>query len=348
MPLSGPVILAKAADFALKLHYDDFAASDGWLHQFRERYDLVFRAVSGEMNAVNMKTCEGWHSEVLQGYMKEYSPQDIFIADESALIFKSLPVKTISRTHSGEKPYECSSCPATFAIRGNLNAHLLTHTGERPHQCEECGKKFGLKGALTRHTLTHSGKRKYGCDECGQKFTQKCHLQLHIRRHTGERPYACQLCPATFTSLTALKEYTITHTGELPHKCDLCGTSFTSRGAIAQHKRIHAGFPKTSDCAVHEKRKRAPPKNRETPSPEAPITDEAAEVSTLQSSTTKEWYRQKVRVSANKVQQMKKKIKKLQQNKRRLSKRIDTSKNFIYQLKEQNLLSEKGLEVFQA
>ncbi|KAH8021384.1 hypothetical protein HPB51_015564 [Rhipicephalus microplus] len=59
IPLSGPVILAKAADFALQLDYDDFAASDRWLHRFCERYNLVFRAVSGEMNAVNMETCEG-------------------------------------------------------------------------------------------------------------------------------------------------------------------------------------------------------------------------------------------------------------------------------------------------
>ncbi|KAH8026225.1 hypothetical protein HPB51_017151 [Rhipicephalus microplus] len=47
LPLSGPVILAKAADFALQLDYDDFAASDGWLHRSRERYDLVFHAVLG-------------------------------------------------------------------------------------------------------------------------------------------------------------------------------------------------------------------------------------------------------------------------------------------------------------
>ncbi|KAG0432298.1 hypothetical protein HPB47_020988 [Ixodes persulcatus] len=39
IPLSGPVILAKATDFAQPLGYDDFAASDGWLHRFRERYD---------------------------------------------------------------------------------------------------------------------------------------------------------------------------------------------------------------------------------------------------------------------------------------------------------------------
>lgn len=101
IPLSGPVILAKAADFALQLDYDDFAASDGWLHRFRERYDLVFRAVSGEMNAVNMETCEGWRSEALQGYMEKYSPQDIFNADETALFFKLLPAKTI--TYKGDK-----------------------------------------------------------------------------------------------------------------------------------------------------------------------------------------------------------------------------------------------------
>ncbi|KAH8025115.1 hypothetical protein HPB51_003031 [Rhipicephalus microplus] len=63
IPLSGPVILAKAADFALQLDYDDFAASDGWLHRFRERYDLIFRAVSGEMNAVNIETTEALQAE---------------------------------------------------------------------------------------------------------------------------------------------------------------------------------------------------------------------------------------------------------------------------------------------
>lgn len=84
------------------------------------------------------------------------------------------------------------------------------------------------------------------------------------------------------------------------------------------------------------------------PSPEEPVLDGAAEVSPLQTSPTKEWYKQKVHESANEVQQLKKKVKTLQQKKRRLSKRIDASQDLIEQLKEQNLLSEKGLEVFQA
>lgn len=84
------------------------------------------------------------------------------------------------------------------------------------------------------------------------------------------------------------------------------------------------------------------------PSPEEPVLDGAAEASPLQTSPTKEWYKQKVHESANEVQQLKKKVKTLQQKKRRLSKRIDASQDLIEQLKEQNLLSEKGLEVFQA
>ncbi|KAH8034327.1 hypothetical protein HPB51_023320 [Rhipicephalus microplus] len=104
----------------------------------------------------------------------------------------------------------------------------------------------------------------------------------------------------------------------------------------------------TGDNFSREKRKRAPPKSREMPSPQEPVLDEAAEVSPLQTSPPKEWYKQKVHESAKEVQQLKNKVKTLQQKKRRLSKRIDASQDLIEQLKEQNLLSEKGLEVFQA
>ncbi|KAH7954743.1 hypothetical protein HPB49_021454 [Dermacentor silvarum] len=52
IPLSGPIIVAKAADFALRVNVSDFAASDGWFHRFRDRHDLVFRSVCGEAKAV--------------------------------------------------------------------------------------------------------------------------------------------------------------------------------------------------------------------------------------------------------------------------------------------------------
>ncbi|KAH9375684.1 hypothetical protein HPB48_017750 [Haemaphysalis longicornis] len=53
IPLSGPKAMAKAADYALRLNIDDFGASVGWLHRFRDRHDVVFRILFGESKDLN-------------------------------------------------------------------------------------------------------------------------------------------------------------------------------------------------------------------------------------------------------------------------------------------------------
>lgn len=100
IPLSGPIIVAKAADFALRLNVSDFAASDGWFHRFRDRHDLVFRSVCGEAKAVDAETCTVWRNGALLDHLNRYAPSDIFNADETALFFKLLPDKTI--TYKGD------------------------------------------------------------------------------------------------------------------------------------------------------------------------------------------------------------------------------------------------------
>ncbi|KAL1466834.1 hypothetical protein MTO96_042478 [Rhipicephalus appendiculatus] len=100
-------------------------------------------------------------------------------------------------------------------------------------------------------------------------------------------------------------------------------------------------------CRNHPRESEMPPKGRSALSPA--VSDEpVVEVPSESSSPTKDWYRQKVEQSADEVLQLKKKVKTLQQSKRRLSKRCDASQNLIKELKEKNLLSEKGLEVFEA
>ncbi|XP_049274314.1 zinc finger protein 1 homolog [Rhipicephalus sanguineus] len=47
------------------------------------------------------------------------------LAEEETLVLHS-------RSHTGERPFECSSCPATFTRSSILKRHMLTHTGERP------------------------------------------------------------------------------------------------------------------------------------------------------------------------------------------------------------------------
>ncbi|KAH7964307.1 hypothetical protein HPB51_027453 [Rhipicephalus microplus] len=95
------------------------------------------------------------------------------------------------------------------------------------------------------------------------------------------------------------------------------------------------------------KRKREAPKCRTALSPVV-SAEAAVEMPSEPSSPAKDWYRSKAEESAQEVLQLKKKVKTLQQSKRRLSKRCDASENLIKELKERKLLSEKDLEVFEA
>ena len=41
------------------------------------------------------------------------------------------------RTHTGEKPYQCSQCDQIFSTQSDLKTHLRTHGRENPYQCNQ-------------------------------------------------------------------------------------------------------------------------------------------------------------------------------------------------------------------
>ena len=93
------------------------------------------------------------------------------------------------RTHTSEKPYQCTECNSTFIQKGELKRHSRVHTGEKPYQCTECFKSFTLKVLLDRHSKTRTGEKPYQCSACDKAFAQ-----THLRTNTGDKPYFYNVC----------------------------------------------------------------------------------------------------------------------------------------------------------
>ena len=73
---------------------EKFTASDGWWHNFRNRYGLHTGSAAGEAASVNMKVVLKGR-EQLKEVLEEYEASDIFNLDEAALFFRLLPDRTV-------------------------------------------------------------------------------------------------------------------------------------------------------------------------------------------------------------------------------------------------------------
>jgi DDE superfamily endonuclease/Tc5 transposase DNA-binding domain len=105
LPVSRPIIQARARLEAGRKGISNFKASNGWFQRWLKNYNIGASVMlSGEAGDVNLQEAEQKIQELRQTLIeKQYTPDRIFNMDEAPLFYRALPTRTYEYVSDGSK-----------------------------------------------------------------------------------------------------------------------------------------------------------------------------------------------------------------------------------------------------
>ena len=106
VPISGPILMAKALQFHTKIYPDggeEFKASTGWLKNFQHRYGICQFAIQGETLSAKADLVQSFKDDVSRIIEEEgLTLNQVYNCDEIGLFLKALPTKTLASHKEGK------------------------------------------------------------------------------------------------------------------------------------------------------------------------------------------------------------------------------------------------------
>lgn len=96
VPVSGPMLQAKARCFGCLLGHDDFNPLNGWIQRFKDRHGITCKVVSGEAGEVDDASIQAWLNLNVEAILSTHADRDAYNADEAGFFYNLLPNRTLA------------------------------------------------------------------------------------------------------------------------------------------------------------------------------------------------------------------------------------------------------------
>uniref|UniRef100_H2ZYE0 HTH CENPB-type domain-containing protein n=1 Tax=Latimeria chalumnae TaxID=7897 RepID=H2ZYE0_LATCH len=183
IPVSGPILLAKANEFATQLGITDFKCSQGWMDRFKARHSIMLKQACGEANAAPLASVEQWKTTTLVSILREYKPAD------KTLAFKG--EKCTGGKHSDQRV----TVLITANMEGSDKRDLLVIGKSQNPRC--------LKGVRLKSVTYTANEKAWMTSSEFEKFVRN--FDADMTKQKRKVALVIDNCPAHPTKISGLK-----------------------------------------------------------------------------------------------------------------------------------------------